>query len=54
MPSPEERNATTVVMEMEPGWIYVKIAEPKPEPDRIEMLLRLTIQQWFNAHIHNS
>ena len=50
MPSPEETNATTVVMEMEPGWIYVKIAEPKPEPDRIEMLLRLTIEQWFNAH----
>jgi hypothetical protein len=50
MPSPDERSATTVVMEMEPGWIYVKIAEPKPEPDRIEVLLRLTIEQWFNAH----
>ncbi len=50
MPSPEERSATTVVMEMEPGWIYVKIAEPKPGPDRIETLLRLTIEQWFNAH----
>jgi nitrogen regulatory protein PII len=50
MPSPEERSATTVVMEMEPGRIYVKIVEPKPEPNRIEMLLRLTIEQWSNAH----
>ena len=50
MPSPEDKSATTVVIEMEPGRIYVKIAEPKPEPGRIEMLLRLTIEQWFNAH----
>ena len=50
MPLPEESSATTVVIEMEPGWIYVKIAEPKPEPDRIELLLRLTAEQWFNAH----
>jgi hypothetical protein len=50
MPSPDERSATTVVIEMEPGRIYVKIAEPKPEPNRIELLLRLTIEQWFNAH----
>ena len=50
MSSPDERNATTVVIEMAPGWIYVKIVEPKPEPDRIELLLGLTIEQWFNAH----
>ena len=39
-----------MVIEMAPGWIYVKIAEPKPEPARIELLLGLTIEQWFNAH----
>ena len=50
MPSPEDKNATTVVIEMEPGLIYVMIAEPKPEPNRIEPLLRLTIEHWFNAH----
>jgi len=50
MPAPDEGSATTVVIEMKPGWIYVKIAEPKPEPDRIELLLRLTIDQWFNAY----
>jgi hypothetical protein len=50
MPSPDEGIANTVVIEMAPGWIYVKIVEPKPEPDRIELLLRLTIKQWFNAH----
>jgi hypothetical protein len=50
MPSPEERIATTVVMEMEPGWIYVKIAEPEAEPNRTELLIRLTIDQWFTAH----
>jgi hypothetical protein len=50
MSSPDEGIATTVVIETAPGWIYVKIAEPKPEPDRIERLLGLTVQQWFNAH----
>jgi hypothetical protein len=50
MSSPENGPATTVVIEMGPGWIYVKIAEPKPEPARIELLLGLTIDQWFNAH----
>ena len=50
MPSPDERNATTVVIEMKPGWIYVKVGEPKPEPDRIELLLRLTIEHWSHAH----
>jgi hypothetical protein len=50
MPSPDEKNANTVVIDMARGWIYVKIVEPKPEPDRIERLLGLTIEQWFNAH----
>ena len=50
MPSPEDSNSTTVVIEIEPGWIYVKIAEPRPEPNLIERLLRRTIEYWFNAH----
>ena len=41
--------ATTVVIEVEPGWVFVKIADPKPEPERIELLLRRTIDYWFNA-----
>jgi hypothetical protein len=44
MPSPEDRNSTTVVIELEPGWIYVKIAEPKPKLDLIERLFRFGIQ----------
>jgi hypothetical protein len=50
MSSPEHRSATTVVIELEPGWIYVKVVEPKPEPERIELLLRRTIDAWFSAH----
>jgi hypothetical protein len=50
MPAPDEKNATVVVIEKAPGWIYVKIADPRPEPERIELLLGLTIQHWFNAH----
>lgn len=50
MSSPDERSATTVVIEMKPGWIYVKMAEPKHDPERIELLLRLTIDQWFNTY----
>lgn len=42
-------DVTTVVIEMEPGWVYVKIADPKPEPNRIEFFLRRTIDDWFNA-----
>lgn len=40
---------TTVVIEMELGWVYVKIADPKPDPDRIEFFLRRTINDWFDA-----
>jgi hypothetical protein len=50
MPPPDEQNANVVVIEMEPGWIHVKIAEPKPEPDRTELLLQLTIDHWINAN----
>ena len=49
-PSPDDRAATTLVIEMKPGWIYFKIAEPKPEPDMIEWFLRLTIRQWLHQH----
>ncbi len=52
MPSPHESPANTVVIEMSPGWVYVKIVEPKPEPDRIEFFLRLTIDQWLSTHPH--
>ncbi len=52
MSSSDERGATTLLFEMKPGWIYVKIAEPKPEPDRIKLLLRLTIDHWFSTHPH--
>ncbi len=50
MTSNPNGNITTVVIEMEPGWLYVKIADPKPEPDRIEFFLRRTIDDWFDAH----
>ena len=50
MPSPPENKVTTVVIEMEPGLVYVKIMDPKPAPDRIEFCLRRTIDEWFNAH----
>jgi len=52
MPSPDESIANTVAIEMSPGWVYVKIVEPKPEPDRVELLLRLTIDQWFSTRPH--
>ena len=48
--SSTDPNVTTVVIEMEPGWVYVKIADPKPEPDRIEFFLRRTIDDWFDAN----
>ena len=50
MPSNPSGEVTTVVIEMEPGWVYVKIADPKPEPDRIEFFLRRTIDDWFDTH----
>jgi hypothetical protein len=52
MPSPYDRSVTLVEIELERGWIYVKLAEPKPEPDRGDLLLRLTIDHWFSAHPH--
>ena len=50
MPSPSESGVTTVVIEMKPGWVYVKIIDPKPAFDRIEFFLRRTIDAWFDAH----
>ena len=45
MPSPPENKVTTVVIEMEPGLVYIKIMDPKPAPDRIEFCLRRTIDE---------
>ncbi len=33
MPSPGESTAHIVVIELSPGWVYVKIVEPRPEPE---------------------
>ena len=49
MDSQPSDNVTTVVIEMEPGWIFVKVADPKPPVDRIEFFLRRTVDDWFNA-----
>ena len=46
---PDEGTATTLVIKLKPGWIYVKIAESKPDPERIELLLHLTIDHWFST-----
>jgi hypothetical protein len=40
-------NVTTVVIEMEPGWVYVKVADRKPHPSRTEFFLRRAIEEWF-------
>ena len=50
MPPNPSSDVKTVVIEMEPGWVYVKIADPKPEPDRIGFFLRRTIDDWFDSH----
>lgn len=49
MASQPSDNVKTVVIEMEPGWIFVKIADPKPPVDRIEFFLRKTVDDWFDA-----
>ena len=49
MDSQPSDNVTTVVIEMEPGWIYVKVAAPKPHLDRIEFFLRRTVDR-SNRH----
>lgn len=48
MPTNPSDKVTTVVMEMEPGQVFIKVAEPKPAPERTEVLLRKTIDAWFN------
>ena len=50
MSAPDDGDATTVVIVREPGLVYVKIADPKPVRDRIELILRKTIDHWFSAH----
>jgi hypothetical protein len=49
MPSLPQNNVTIVVIEMEPGWVYVKMIDPKPAPEQIEIFLRRAIDDWFNA-----
>jgi len=40
----------TVVIEVQPGWVCVKIANPRPAAERVELLLKKTIEHWFGAH----
>jgi hypothetical protein len=40
-------DATTVAIELEPGWLYVRTSGPKPERSRMELLLQKTIDHWF-------
>ena len=47
MPTNPSGGATIVVIEMESGWVYAKIADPKPE--RIEFFQRRTIDDWFST-----
>ena len=49
MPPRDDQGATVVVIELGEGQVYVKVAEPKPEPQRVEVLLRRTIDAWFDA-----
>ena len=42
-------NVTTVVVEMEPGKVFVKVADPKPPADRVEFFLRRAADDWFKA-----
>ena len=49
MPPRDYEEATVLVIELEGGQVYFKMNEPKPEPQRVEKLLRLTSDAWFNA-----
>ena len=49
MSSPADGNATIVVIMTEPGIVYVKVTGQCPA-DRIEPLLRKTIDHWFGTH----
>lgn len=47
-PNPHDSGSvTTVAIEMEPGWMFFKVADPKPKPNRIEFFLRRAIEVWF-------
>ncbi len=50
MPTPPEGDVTTVVIEMGPGWVDVRLIDRLPAPDRAESLLRRTIDHWFGDH----
>lgn len=54
MSLPDDGNVTIAVIQMEPGWIYVKVAGPRPEPQGAELLLRKTIEDWFEHRPHLS
>jgi hypothetical protein len=47
MSSNPSGDVTTVAIEMEPGWVYFKMADPKPSPDRISFFLDRTVEDWF-------
>ena len=42
-------NVTSVVIEMEPGKVFVKVADPKLPAHRIEFFLRRAVEDWFKA-----
>jgi hypothetical protein len=49
-PNPHEPgNITAVAIEMGPGWMFFKVADPKP-PSRIEFFLRRAIEDWLAEH----
>jgi hypothetical protein len=50
MSSNPNDDVTTVAIELEPGSVYFKIADPKPDPSRIEFFLRRAIEEWLIAH----
>jgi hypothetical protein len=50
MSSNSDGDVTTVAIELEPGWVYFKIADPKPDPRRVEFFLHRTIEEWLIAH----
>ena len=45
----DSENVTTVTIEMVAGWVFFKVADPKPEPSRSEFLLRMTIDGWVTV-----
>lgn len=50
MATEADGNANTVAIVVQPGLVFFKIAEPIPNPERTELLLRKTMEHWFSAH----